>query len=62
MAMDIEIFDFTTEHQKTSFYNDMVQLNRPKLTNFMFYLHHKATEEATGATMCCNIINMFGNY
>ena len=58
MNMDIKNFNFTTERPKTSFYNDMVELNRPILTNFMLYLYHTRTEEATGATL----FNMFGIY
>ena len=58
MNINIDGFDFTNERPKTSFYNDMVELNRPILTNFMLYLYHTPTEEATGATL----FNMFGIY
>ena len=58
MTLNIDDFDFTNERPKTSFYNDMVELNRPILTNFMLYLYHTPTEEATGATL----FNMFGVY
>lgn len=58
MNININGFDFTNERPKTSFYNDMVELNRPILTNFMLYLYHTKTEEATGATL----FNMFGIY
>ena len=58
MNINIDGFDFTNERPKTSFYNDMVELNRPILTNFMLYLYHTPTEEATGTTL----FNMFGIY
>jgi len=58
MNININGFDFTNERPKTSFYNDMVELNRPILTNFMLYLYHTQTEEATGATL----FNMFSIY
>jgi hypothetical protein len=58
MAVDIKDFNFTTERPKTSFYNDMVELNRPILTNFMLYLYHSTIQEATGALL----FNFFSNY
>lgn len=58
MNLNIDGYDFTNERPKTSFYNDMVELNRPILTNFMLYLYHTQTEEATGATL----FNMFSIY
>ena len=51
MAVDIKNFNFTTERPKTSFYNDMVELNRPILTNFMLYLYHSTVQEITGAAL-----------
>ncbi len=58
MALNIDGFDFTNESPKTSFYNDMIEINRPILTNFMLYLYHTNLEDATGATL----FNMFGIY
>jgi hypothetical protein len=58
MAIKIDDFDFTNERPKTSFYNDMVELNRPILTNFILYLYHININDATGATL----FNMFSNY
>jgi hypothetical protein len=51
MTVNIKDFNFTTERPKTSFYNDMVELNRPILTNFMLYLYHSTVQEMTGAAL-----------
>ena len=58
MAVDIKDFNFTTERPKTSFYNDMVELNRPILTIFIGGNHEASNylqELAYGGWVAPNI-------